>query len=165
VSNNQPDRPMSIDHREPFANSRFRVEIEGFQGTGATEVIFPEARIVEGQGKARVVQYGSLTLRRGMTTSSEWYQWWDDARSSATVARKSVTVVLMDRLHADVHRWTFSRALPTGYVVSPLNALGGEPVIETLELSVAGFKIAFGEASVQSNPAPPRGALRPTSAQ
>jgi phage tail-like protein len=165
VSNSQPDRPVGIDQREPFVNSRFRVEIEGFHGTGATEVIFPEARIVEGQGKPRVVQFGNLTLRRGMTTSSEWYQWWDDARSSATVARRSVAIVLMDRMNADVHRWTFARTLPTGYFVSPLNALGGEPVVETIELAVAGFKVAFGDSAVQSNPEHPRGALRPTSAQ
>jgi len=143
---------MSTDEREPFVNVRFRVEIEGLQGTGATEVIFPEARIVEGQGKARVVQYGALTIRRGMTTSSEWYQWWDDARASATAGRKRVTVVLMDRLRADVNRWTFFEALPSGYCVSQLNALGGEPLIETLELSVGGFTVAFGQASGDSNP-------------
>jgi phage tail-like protein len=147
VSNSQSERPTRIDEREPLVNVRFRVEIEGLQGTGATEVIFPEARIIEGRGKARVVQYGHLTLRRGMTASSEWYQWWDAARASAAAGRKSVTVILMDRLRADVNRWTFSKALPSGYFVSPLNALGGEPLIETLELSVAGFKVAFGPHS------------------
>lgn len=135
---------MSIDEREPLVNVRFRVEIEGLQGTGATEVIFPEARIVKGRGKARAVQYGHLTIRRGMTTSNEWYQWWDRARTSATAGRKRVTVVLMDRLRADVNRWTFSDARPSGYFVSPLNALAGEPLIETLELSVGGFKVEFG---------------------
>jgi phage tail-like protein len=131
--------------REPFVNVRFRVEIEGLQGTGATEVIFPEARIVEGPRKARVVQYGNLTLRRGMTSSNEWYRWWDSARTSATATPKTVDVVLMNPLRADVARWTFSKALPSGYFVSQLNALGGEPLIETLELSVGGLQVAFGD--------------------
>ena len=144
---------MSIDEREPFVNARFRIEIEGLQGTGATEVIFPEARIVNGGRKARVVQYGNLTLRRGMTTSSEWYQWWDRARQSAAASRKHVSVVLMDCLRADVTRWMFSEALPSGYFVSPLNALGGEPLIETLELSVGGLKVAFGQAAGQPSSA------------
>jgi len=130
--------------RQPLLNARFRIEIEGLSGTGATEVIFPEARIVGPRGKARTVQYGSLTIRRGMTSSSDWYQWWDRARRSPAAARKDVSVIVMDSLRADAARWTFAKALPSAYSVSPLNALGSEPVIETLELSVGGMTIAFG---------------------
>ena len=122
---------MTTDQREPFINISFRIEIEGLQGTGATEVIFPEARIIEREAEPRLVQYGHLTLRRGLTTSSEWYQWWDRARASADADRKNVTVVLMDRFRADVARWTFAGAIPAAYLLSPLNALGGEPLIET----------------------------------
>ncbi|HYN09830.1 MAG TPA: phage tail protein [Vicinamibacterales bacterium] len=132
---------MSTDQREPFVNARFRVEIEGLQGTGATEVIFPEARIVTLGKRRRVVEYGRLTLRRGMTTSSEWYDWWDRARQSPTAGRKTVSVVLMDASRADVTRWTFASTRPSGYFVSPLNALGREPLVETLELSVGGLKM------------------------
>ena len=153
------------DEREPLVNVRFRVEIEGLQGTGAVEVIFPDARIVEQRGKARAVQYGPLILRRGMTTSGDWYQWWDSARASGGAARRRVAVVLMDRLRTDVNRWTFSEAIPVAYSVSPLNALGGEPLIESVELSVHGFSVAFGPSSAQSdaNPAtkPRRSRPRP----
>ena len=137
---------MNSDLREPFVNARFRVEIEGLQGTGATEVIFPEARIVEGRRKTRAVQYTNLTLRRGLTSSGEWYQWWDRARASARAGRKTVSVVLMDAVRADVARWTFD-AMPVAYAVSPLHALGNEPLIETLELSVGGLRSTFGEAA------------------
>ena len=130
------------NNRDPLVNARFRVEIDGLSGTGATEVIFPEARIVTAGRKRRAVQYGTLTIRRGMTASSEWYDWWDTARKSATAGRRNVTIVLMDAERTDVTRWVFSGAQPSGYLVSPLNALGREPVIETLELSVAGLKMA-----------------------
>ena len=89
--------------------------------------------------------YGSLTLRRGMTTSGEWYQWWDMARASAAGARKTVMVILMDGQGADVNRWTFSQAQPTGYFVSQLDALNGGVLVESLELSIAGFTMAFGD--------------------
>ena len=131
------------NNRDPLVNARFRVEIDGLSGTGATEVIFPEARIVTAGRKRRAVQYGTLTIRRGMTASSEWYDWWDTARKSATVGRRNVSIVLMDAERTDVTRWVFSGAQPSGYLVSPLNALGREPLIETLELSVAGLKMAF----------------------
>ena len=132
---------MSSNDREPIINARFRVEIDGIAGAAATEVIFPEARI---QGrKRRAVQYGILIIRRGMTGSSDWYDWWDAARKPSTAGRRTITVVLMDGGRNDVARWTFSGAQPSGYTVSPLNALGREPLIETLELSVTGFKMTF----------------------
>ena len=125
-------------------NARFRVEIDGLQETGATEVIFPEARIVSAGRKARVVQYGHLTLRRGLTGSSEWFQWWEHARKPAgAAARKQVSIVLMDARGTDVTRWTFADAMPAAYSVSPLNALGNQPLIETLEVSVRGLKVEF----------------------
>jgi T4-like virus tail tube protein gp19 len=144
VSSSGDKWPDNVPPRQPLLNARFRIEIEGLPGTGATEVIFPEARIVGLRGKTRTVQYGTLTIRRGMTTSSDWYQWWDRARRSAAAARKEVSVVVMDGVRADVTRWTFASALPSAYSVSPLNALGSEPLIETLELSVGGLTMAFG---------------------
>ena len=131
---------MTSETREPFVNARFRVEIEGLQSTGATEVIFPEARIVEGPRKTRVVQFTNLTLRRGLNASAEWYQWWERARVSSKAGRKSVSVVLMDAGRTDVARWTFLNTMPVSYAMSPLNALGNEPLIETLELSVSGMR-------------------------
>ncbi len=129
--------------REPFGNMRFRIQIEGLQETGAVEVIFPEARLSSGQQNSRRVQYGTLTLRRGVTRSPEWYEWWDRARISKTL-RKVVTVVLLDESGSDVNRWTFEKARPVGYRLSNLNALGNEPLIETLELEIGGFSASFG---------------------
>ena len=58
---------MRDAEREPFGNMRFRLEIEGLRETGAVEVIFPEARLTAGPRRSRVVQYGTLTIRRGVT--------------------------------------------------------------------------------------------------
>ena len=128
---------------EPLTGAAFRVEIDGVSDVRAVEVVFPEARIASGRGK-RAVQYGPLTLRRGLTTSNDWYLWWDAARRPRlrNVAR-TVHVVLLDRFQADVNRWTFQEAVPTSYHVSPLNALISAPLLETLELSVRGFEAAF----------------------
>ena len=134
---------MPNDEREPLTGVRFRIEIDGLQSTGAVEVVFPEARLGAVKAKARSVQYGPLVLRRGFTRSGEWYQWWDRARVEPAKARKTVQVTLMDRLNDDVNRFTFLDAEPVAYVVSPLNALGSAPLIETLELSVGGFQAAF----------------------
>jgi phage tail-like protein len=150
---------MSTNRRDPFVNARFRVEIDGLAHTGATEIIFPEARIVSEPRKPRIVQYGLLVLRRGMTRSADWYDWWDRARTSANPDPRNISVVLMDASRADVTRWMFSAAVPSAYSVSPLNALGNQPLIETLELSVGGLAIAFGDAASRASnvAAAPRG--------
>jgi len=125
--------------RHPFANMRFRVEIEGMTSTGAVEVIFPEARIVSSAGRSRRNSFGALTLRRGLTQSSEWYDWWSAARP----APRAVQVVLLDANGADAIRWTYARARPVVYLLSGLNALGNETLVESLEVSVGGFAAAF----------------------
>jgi len=134
---------MRDAEREPFGNMRFRLEIEGLRETGAVEVIFPEARLTVGPRRSRVVQYGTLIIRRGVTRSQEWYEWWNRARTSKTSSKRTVGVVLMDERGASVHRWTFVDAEPRGYLLSSLNALGNAPLFETLELTVGGFEASF----------------------
>jgi phage tail-like protein len=55
-----------------------------------------------------------------------------------------VRVVLLDERGADAVAWTLRGAMPIGYAVSNLNALGNEPVIESLELRVKSFEATFG---------------------
>lgn len=122
----------------PFGNMRFRVEIEGCPGVGAVGVVFPEARI-DGDGQERRgVRYGPLIVRRGLTPSRDWYEWWDAARQGRA-PRRSVRIVLRDGDKADACGWLFEDALPVAYLLSPLDALGNEPVIETLELAIGHF--------------------------
>ena len=141
------DLRMKTAEREPFGNMRFRIEIDGLQETGAVEVIFPEARLVTRPRKSKAIQYGPLILRRGVTRSPEWYEWWDQSRTSRTAPKRAVTVVLIDERGADANRWTFDNARPSGYSLSHLNALGNEPLVETLELEIDAFSASFGSAT------------------
>src|SRR5262245_57772356 len=118
----------------PFGNMRFRVEIDGVPESGATEVTFPEARLAKGRKGG--VQYGMLILKRGLTSSASWYEWWEAARSGRRAPKRTVRVTLLHADGSDASGWLFRNAAPAPYRLSPLNALGNEPVIETLELSV-----------------------------
>ena len=137
---------MAAAASTPFTNMRFRVDIDDMKGTGAVEVILPNARRESGPGGKQATQFGTLTLRRGLTGSSEWYDWWVEAQGSARGVERSVRVVLLDERGTDAIGWTLQGAVPIGYAVSSLNALGNEPVIESLELRVKGFEAAFGPA-------------------
>ena len=54
-------------------------------------------------------------------------------------------VVLLNERGSDAIRWTYTAATPVGYLVSNLNALGNEPLIESLELRVGGFEASFAQ--------------------
>ena len=138
-----PKRATAGDERAPFVNMRFRIEIDGMTGTGATEVLFPEARLVSSTRGRQVVHYGTLTLVRGLTRSAEWYEWWERSRVGRGSLKRSVAVVLLDERGSDANRWAFAGAQPLAYTVSSLNALGNEAMTESIELTVAGFKAQF----------------------
>jgi phage tail-like protein len=129
--------------QELFANTRYRVEIEGLQSTGALEVLLPEARLIAPGANKRVVQYGPLVLKRALARSDDWYAWWDRACSAPKKSTRTVTVVLLDRAGSDAIRWVLSGAQPTAYSISSLSALGDQVLLETLELAVAGYRASF----------------------
>ena len=128
--------------REPFGSAHFRIEIDGMRETGAVEVIFPEARIAVGTDGGRAVEYGTLVLKRGVTASGEWYEWWNQARHAHGELRRTASVTLMDPHGKDVRRWTFAGSEPVAYTLSKLDAMSSLPLIETLELRVGGFDSA-----------------------
>jgi phage tail-like protein len=127
--------------REPFTNQRFHVVIEGIEGTGAVEVLFPAARIVALQGNRRGVEFDVLVIRRGLTVSTDWYDWWNRARRSAHGVQRTVQVLLLDGDGSVALRWIYPNSLPLSYALSPLNALAVAPVIESLELRVGDFEL------------------------
>jgi phage tail-like protein len=133
---------MMAGPAQPFTNVRFRIEIEGLEGSGAYEVMLPQARIDTAPRKTAKVIYGTLILRRGLSRSSAWYDWWQGGRG----ARRNVRVVLLDDTGADAVAWVMAAAKPVAYHVSRLHALESEPMIESLELTVGGFAASFPQA-------------------
>jgi len=120
---------------------RFLVAIDGVASARAVEVVFPTARIVTLPRKRRAVQFDSLVVRRGLTLATDWYGWWDQARRSTRDQRRNVQVILLDSTGAVARRWIFPDSVPLSYSLSPLNALAGAAVIESLELRVGDFEL------------------------
>jgi hypothetical protein len=77
-----------------------------------------------------------LVLRRGATGALDPYQWWDLARRGKAPRRRIVKVKLLadDRSTVAMTR-RFSNVRPVSLSYSPLNAMAGGPLMETLELA------------------------------
>lgn len=77
----------------------------------------------------------SLVLRRGFDGSLALYKWWDQCRKRRLQRGRTVTVHLLDPgRHTPLVSWIFKHAQPVLLAYSPLNALHGGVLMETLTL-------------------------------
>lgn len=143
---------MAILREKPYQGINFTVDlgtgdVESLDA-GLSEVVFPEARlqIVEyrngndrGTGLRKlqtITRYENLILRRGAIGSLNWYSWWNAARNGDQSVERTITVALLNEERAErVLIWKFLRARPVNHHFSPLNAMGTEPLVETLEVA------------------------------
>jgi len=141
-----------MPRHDPLRNFRFRLEIDGLQTAGFSAVsIDPTTTDVidyrEGTDPSHVrklsglTKYGTVTLKRGVTTSLELYNWHKQIVSGQlATARKQVAIVVQDEAGADVARYVVSEAWPITYDPGDLNATGNDVFIETLELANEGVE-------------------------
>jgi phage tail-like protein len=131
---------------DPLRNFRFRLEIDGIQQAGFSDVAIAETatdavEYREGTDPMHLrklsglTKYGNITLKSGMTDSMELHKW-HAAIVAGQIAsnRKKVTIVVVDEAGADKARFVVSEAWPMKYHSSDLNAKGNEVLIEQLEL-------------------------------
>jgi hypothetical protein len=126
------------ERRHPFTSLRFAVGIERLGAFGAMEVILPESRVVPA-GRRRSIVHSALTLRRGLSSATEWYDWWFESRRRRAGSARRVTLELLDAVGEPRIRWFFPDCIPQAYSVSPLSALREAVVLESLELAVGDF--------------------------
>jgi len=143
---------MPGSRHDPYRNFNFVVEIDGIASPSFSQVVFPDSTIGvveyrEGSDKpssARKlpgrVKYSNIVLSRGLSQSSDLWNWWNDVRNG-TPDRRNGVIVLLDTNLTEVRRWSFTGAWPCRYDVSSLDARGEETVIETLELAVESFSL------------------------
>jgi phage tail-like protein len=138
---------------DPYLNFNFRVEIDGLEVAGFSEVQVPEGRIeavayregTDRSSAARLlpgrVEWEPVVLRRGFAGDPALFEWWNEL-VQGNLSRKNVAIVLLDEQRRDVARWLVRRAWPSKLVGPDLRGLGNEVAIETLELSHEGVELA-----------------------
>jgi phage tail-like protein len=139
---------------DPLRNFRFRLEIDGLQTAGFSEVAIgatttdvidyregtdpPQVRKLSG-----LTKYGNVTLKQGVTTSLELFNWHQQiVNGQLANSRKRVVIVVQDEAGTDVARYVVNDAWPIKYDPGDLNAKGNDVFIETLELVNEGVERA-----------------------
>jgi phage tail-like protein len=126
----------------PLLNANFVVELAAGKGGGFAAVVFgaftvsPASATQASPAAAAGALANRVVLRRGATGALDLYDWWRQARDGRAPRRRTVTVKLLADDHATVLvSWRFRNARPVSLSYSPLDALDGAVLMETIELA------------------------------
>ncbi len=133
----------------PYGKFRYRVEIDGLDAGGFSEVTGFDASIdVMEYREGDMVQtplkipglkkYGNITLKKGLTDSLVMYEWLITGVDGA-VDRKTITITSLDEAEQPVASWQVINAWPIKYTAPDFNATASEVAIETIEIAHEGM--------------------------
>lgn len=133
----------------PYGRFRYRVEIDGLDAGGFSEVTGFDASIdVMEYREGDMVQtpykipglkkYGNITLKKGLTDSMVMYEWLITG-VDGPVDRKTITITSLDESEQPVASWQVINAWPIKYTAPDFNATSSEVAIETIEIAHEGM--------------------------
>jgi phage tail-like protein len=130
---------------DPYRSYNFKLVIQGVTEGHFTECtnlgIKVEAIKYREGGTSQVVhrlpgpvEYGDITLRYGLTLSTEIWEWFMSA-VKGKVDRKNVSVVMLESDGVtEAFRWDLMNAWPSSWRGAPLDAMAREAAIEEITL-------------------------------
>ena len=134
----------------PYRNFRFRLEIDGLDAGGFSEVSGFDATfdVVEyraGDDPAitptklpGLIKYGNITLKWGSSETMVLYDWLIDI-TEGTIEKKTVTLTALDETGAPAASWRCINAWPVKYTAPDFNGTSSEVAVETIELAHEGL--------------------------
>lgn len=88
------------------------------------------------------VKVSDVTLRNGITTSNDLWDWFADVLRGV-YSRKNVSIVIVNQLQEPVQAWNFFQALPIKWTGPQLKADQSVGLIQTLVLTHNGMDLTM----------------------
>jgi phage tail-like protein len=85
------------------------------------------------------VTFGTVVLKRGMTTTRDLFKWFELVGNDSYAYRLAATITMFDRAGKGVFSWKLEKALPVKCKAADLNAKSTEVGIEELHLAHEGL--------------------------
>ena len=143
---------MAVMRDRPYTNSNFLVEFRDDDGhsitAGFAEVIFPrftieqaaprqgEPIVSEGVEPTGATTGNHVVLKRGQSGDLDVYAWWRSARQGKMAKRHTLKIELLSEDQSSVVlTWHFRNVHPVSLSYSPLRAMEGSIVMESVELA------------------------------
>jgi phage tail-like protein len=149
-TNVKGEKTMASPQNYPYPKYNFLVEIYGLALAGFLECTGLESETAvieyrEGSWPSSVrkipglTKYTNITLKRGVTTSTELYDWRANI-INGQIDRRNGSIVLLDEKRQEVARWNFREGWPCRMSGPDLNALKNAVAIEELVICHEGFE-------------------------
>jgi len=130
--------------KDPFRNFRFRVEIDGIQQAGFSDVTGFDSTVdvieyrdgsdpTHARKLSGLTKYGTISLKWGITDSMELYNWHKEV-VGGNIERRNVSIIVIDEAGNDKARWDFVNVWPSKYDAPDFSAKGNDVGIESLDL-------------------------------
>jgi phage tail-like protein len=85
---------------------------------------------------------GNVTLRKGIFVNDATFWEWYNAIKLNTIARKTVTISLLDETATPKRTWTLNNAWPTKITGTDLKSEGNEVAVESVEVAFETLVVA-----------------------
>jgi len=93
-------------------------------------------------GTRGIHNVGDITLKRGVVSVGDLWNWMAAARNSGSAAHRSATMTLRDEAGTAIISWKFTKAMLVNYKGPPLGGNGsGDCAIEELVLSAESVEL------------------------
>ncbi|KST62201.1 phage tail protein [Mastigocoleus testarum] len=113
-------------------------EVSGLQAETETEEYHEGGRNSFVHKLPKVTKYPNLVLSRGITNSTELWQWHQNV-IIGQIQRQNGSVILLDDTCNEKWRWNFTGAYPVKWVGPDLKGDSNAVAVETLELAHNGL--------------------------
>lgn len=134
----------------PYRNFRFKLEIDGLEAGGFSEVTgfdatFDVAEYLTGDDPMitphklpGLIKYGNITLKWGATDSMILHDWLADIHAGK-IERKTVSLTALDEEGNPKASWRMTNAWPVKYTAPDFNSTQSEVAFESIELAHEGL--------------------------
>jgi phage tail-like protein len=127
---------------QPVCGGAF-AECTGLEATMEPKVIKEGGRNYGAAQRAGPVTFGTVILKRGLTSTRDMWTWFDLVTNQHMFARRlAATINVYDTSGKAVLAWRLSRAMPVKFKGADLNAKGTEVGVEELHLAHEGLTMA-----------------------
>ena len=124
----------------PLCRGAF-AECTGLEATMEPKVIQQGGSNYGAVQRVGPVSFATVILKRGVTTGSDLWSWFQLVAGRGYGYRLDVEVEMQDAAGQPVLTWALSRALPVKFKAADLNATGTEVGIEELHLAHEGLSL------------------------
>jgi phage tail-like protein len=124
----------------PICSGAFS-DCTGLEATMEPKVIKEGGRNFGPAQRAGPVTFATVILKRGMTTTRDLWNWFEQVTGGKYAYRLAATITMFDVSGTAVLAWKLEKALPIKFKSADLNAKGTEVGIEELHLAHEGLTL------------------------